>query len=60
MKKKIMTVIGTVLFLAGFICSAGQRADGSPAPVWTLGSCLVMIVGGSLVSKSFKDEEGEI
>lgn len=60
MKKKIMTVIGTVLFLAGFICSAGQKPDGGPAPLWTLGSCLVMLVGGSLVNKTFKDEEGEI
>ena len=55
-----MTVIGTVLFLAGFICSAGQKPDGGPAPLWTLGSCLVMLVGGSLVNKTFKDEEGEI
>lgn len=60
MKKKIKMAVGTILFLAGFICSAGQKPDGGPAPLWTLGACLVMTVGGSLMDKTLKDEEGEV
>lgn len=60
MKKKIKMAAGVILFLAGFVCSAGQRPDGGPAPLWTLCSALVMIVGGNMYSRNIKDEGDEV
>lgn len=57
--RKIKTILGAALFIAGFICSAGQREDGGPAPAWTLGSAVVMIIGGNILSKQFENDGEE-
>lgn len=53
--KKIKTALGLILFLIGFICSFGQKEDGGPAPLWTLGSVALMIVGGKMYASEMKD-----
>lgn len=48
-------ILGGALFIAGLICSAAQREDGGPAPVFTLGAAVVMIIGGKLLAGELED-----
>jgi len=54
---RIKCIFGTVLFIAGFIMSSAQNADGSPAPLVTLGAAVVMIIGGRMLVREL--EKGE-
>ena len=57
--KKFKTILGTALFIIGFVLSSAEKPDGSPAPLVTLGAASVMLIGGNMLSKQFKNEGDE-
>lgn len=54
--KKVKSIIGVLLFIAGLVCSSAQKEDGSPAPLFTMGSALVMVIGGKMLSDEINRE----
>jgi hypothetical protein len=59
MKKNFKYVLGLVLVMVGFVLSSAQKENGSPAPLVTISSAVVMMVGGKIMSNEMKKGEGE-
>lgn len=56
--RKFKMILGGALFIAGLVCSSAQKEDGGPAPVFTLGAAVVMIIGGKILAGELEEEDG--